>query len=106
MNDAERKARERHPAGKGLVKQCNADIPPNGRFKCDKVMGHEGVHSMAIGLVQSKMGEQENYSLTIDEFTKYVNDSFSDIVRKLDTAEKQSLYIQLLQREIRWAAIG
>ena len=58
-------------------------------------------HPAGKGLKQSKMGEQENYSLSIDEFKAYILHSFVDIMIKIDTVEKHSLYIELLQREIK-----
>ena len=58
-------------------------------------------HPAGKGLKQSKMGEQENYSLSIDEFKAYAFHSLMDIMIKVDTVEKHSLYIELLQHEIK-----
>ena len=78
MTDEERKARERHPAGKELF----------------------------LGVVQSRLGERENYTLTDEEFKAYVLTCFHGLMLKVTSAEKHSIYIRLLQQELKAAANG
>ena len=58
-------------------------------------------HPAGKGLRQSKMGEDENYSLTTEQFEAYAFHSLMDVMIKIDSAEKQSVYISLVQQGIK-----